>query len=209
MTSATGFGFGAIDAGALCAAAETWTNVGPEVSATTGVQTENLVVPDNNTTGVTLTADIGEDVAIETFELILNVTTSYVGDMRIRVISPAGTESIFTTPRSDPKDNLVDYVFTSYRSWGESSAGTWTLKISDESANDVPTLVDWEIRAYGTAGATCGCDIDGNGQLNLDDINLFAAGFIGGDLSVDQDGNGVLNLDDVNVFAACFVAGCP
>ncbi|MEZ6318419.1 MAG: hypothetical protein R3B49_06655 [Phycisphaerales bacterium] len=55
----------------------------------------------------------------------------------------------------------------------------------------------------------CPCDIDGNGTLNLDDVNLFAAGFIGGDLGVDQDGNGILNLDDVNLFASCFISGCP
>jgi len=57
--------------------------------------------------------------------------------------------------------------------------------------------------------AVCSCDIDGNGTLNLDDINLFAAAFVASDLGVDQDGNGVLNLDDINIFAGCFVAGCP
>ncbi|MEZ6317434.1 MAG: hypothetical protein R3B49_01580 [Phycisphaerales bacterium] len=61
----------------------------------------------------------------------------------------------------------------------------------------------------GSAAVPCTCDIDGSGNLNLDDVNLFATGFIGGDLSVDQDGNGVLNLDDVNLFAACFIGGCP
>ncbi|MEZ6318823.1 MAG: family 16 glycosylhydrolase [Phycisphaerales bacterium] len=55
----------------------------------------------------------------------------------------------------------------------------------------------------------CLVDIDGNGTLNLDDVNLFATGFTSGDLGIDQDGNGVLNLDDVNLFAQGFVAGCP
>ncbi|MEZ6319234.1 MAG: hypothetical protein R3B49_10865 [Phycisphaerales bacterium] len=57
--------------------------------------------------------------------------------------------------------------------------------------------------------SACSCDINGDGTLNLDDVNLFATGFIGGDLGVDQDGNGTLNLDDVNLFASCFIAGCP
>ncbi|MEZ6319440.1 MAG: GC-type dockerin domain-anchored protein [Phycisphaerales bacterium] len=60
-----------------------------------------------------------------------------------------------------------------------------------------------------SVGAACPCDIDGNGTLNLDDVNQFAAAFIGGSLDADVDGNGTLNLDDVNVFASCFLSGCP
>jgi len=55
----------------------------------------------------------------------------------------------------------------------------------------------------------CPADLDGNGVLNLDDINAFAGAFVSGDLLADLDGNGTLNLDDVNRFAIAFVAGCP
>ncbi|MEZ6317335.1 MAG: GC-type dockerin domain-anchored protein [Phycisphaerales bacterium] len=55
----------------------------------------------------------------------------------------------------------------------------------------------------------CPADLDGNGALNLDDVNLFANAFVTSDLLADIDGNGTLNLDDVNLFAASFVAGCP
>ncbi|MEZ6317749.1 MAG: cytochrome c peroxidase [Phycisphaerales bacterium] len=61
----------------------------------------------------------------------------------------------------------------------------------------------------GVCAAACPADIDGNGTLNLDDVNTFAAAFVGGDLLTDLDGSGTLNLDDVNLFAAGFVAGCP
>ncbi|MEZ6317757.1 MAG: beta-propeller fold lactonase family protein [Phycisphaerales bacterium] len=67
------------------------------------------------------------------------------------------------------------------------------------SPNDIAT---W-------AGAPCPPDINGDGVLNLDDINLFADAFTAGDLLADADGNGILNLDDVNLFAAGFLAGCP
>jgi len=52
-------------------------------------------------------------------------------------------------------------------------------------------------------------DLNADGVLNLDDINLFAAAFTSGDLAADLDDNGVLNLDDINSFAQAFVAGCP
>ena len=60
----------------------------------------------------------------------------------------------------------------------------------------------------GAGAASCPCDLNANGILNLDDINAFAAAFLGGDPAADLDGNGVLNLDDINAFAQCFLAGC-
>ncbi|GJM19652.1 MAG: hypothetical protein DHS20C14_18650 [Phycisphaeraceae bacterium] len=54
----------------------------------------------------------------------------------------------------------------------------------------------------------CDADVDGNGVLNVDDVDAFVAAFVGGDLSVDFDGNGALNIDDVDAFVASFIAGC-
>ena len=56
----------------------------------------------------------------------------------------------------------------------------------------------------------CFADCDGNGSLNVDDIDCFVAGFLGGTLAAaDCDGNGTLNVDDVDCFVAGFLAGCP
>lgn len=63
------------------------------------------------------------------------------------------------------------------------------------------------IRAFAFAPA-CPGDVDRNGVLNLDDVNLFAVAFVEGSADADVDGNGVRNLDDINVFAASFVEGC-
>ncbi|MEQ8771124.1 MAG: hypothetical protein RIB60_11520 [Phycisphaerales bacterium] len=57
--------------------------------------------------------------------------------------------------------------------------------------------------------SACFCDADGNGSLNIDDIDLFVANFLGSDLAADCDGNGTLNIDDIDCFVACFLAGCP
>ncbi|GJM18192.1 MAG: hypothetical protein DHS20C14_04050 [Phycisphaeraceae bacterium] len=57
---------------------------------------------------------------------------------------------------------------------------------------------------------TCPVDIDTNGVLNVDDIELFVFAFLGGDLFVgDCDGNGVLNVDDIECFVSVFLGGCP
>ncbi|MEZ6319284.1 MAG: GC-type dockerin domain-anchored protein [Phycisphaerales bacterium] len=69
------------------------------------------------------------------------------------------------------------------------------------------------IDAFSITESVCsmGCsvaDINEDGVLNLDDVNLFAAAFTGGDLAADMNDDGVLNLDDINLFAAAFTAGC-
>jgi len=90
----------------------------------------------------------------------------------------------------------------------------WTLQVAT-GINTDGQIVGWGLhgaggqRAFLLTPASCPGDLDGNGVLNLDDINLFAGAFVGGDLAADMDGNGVLNLDDINLFAAGFLAGCP
>ena len=55
----------------------------------------------------------------------------------------------------------------------------------------------------------CLADIDGNGTLNLDDVDAFVSAFSAGSAAADMDGNGILTLDDVDAFVAAFAAGCP
>ncbi|GJM19113.1 MAG: hypothetical protein DHS20C14_13260 [Phycisphaeraceae bacterium] len=55
----------------------------------------------------------------------------------------------------------------------------------------------------------CFADCDGNGVLNVDDIDCFVAAFLGADLEgADCDANGVLNVDDIDCYVASFIGGC-
>ncbi len=64
----------------------------------------------------------------------------------------------------------------------------------------------WTINA---SAAPCFADQNGDGALNLDDLDTFVARFLAGDLAADATGDGALNLDDVDAFVAGFLAGCP
>ncbi len=56
----------------------------------------------------------------------------------------------------------------------------------------------------------CFADCDGNGALNVDDIDCFVAAFTGGSiLAADCDGNYALNVDDIDCFATSFLSACP
>ncbi|GJM18572.1 MAG: hypothetical protein DHS20C14_07850 [Phycisphaeraceae bacterium] len=53
-------------------------------------------------------------------------------------------------------------------------------------------------------------DCDGNGSLNIDDIDCFVSGFLSSNLSdADCTEDGVLNIDDVDCFVYYFLERCP
>ena len=208
------FGFGAIDAGALVSAAETWEMLPPEESATSGLVEVNAALPDNNPTGETRTVEIIEDLVIEQVVLNMNVTTPFVGDLRVSITSPAGTNSIFMVPRSfDPSDDIDGFDFLSMRCWGESSAGTWSVKVSDERPSNAAFWTDYTLTVYGTAEAA-GCNpadlAEPFGVLDLADVQAFVAAFLAGDPAADlATPEGVFDLSDVQAFVSGFSSGCP
>ncbi|GJM19108.1 MAG: hypothetical protein DHS20C14_13210 [Phycisphaeraceae bacterium] len=62
----------------------------------------------------------------------------------------------------------------------------------------------------GTAGdcAACPADFNGDGQLNVDDVDAFVLAFVSSDLAADLDANGSLNVDDIDAFVGSFLSGC-
>ena len=208
------YGFGAIDAGALVAAAETWVNVAPEVSASSGVNGVNTPVPDNDAAGVVRTTTIDEDITLEAVELIISIDTTYRGDLEILLTAPSGTVSrVSAGGRNDSGNSLVDYIFTSKRHWGESSAGTWTVQVADVASSDNATFVDFEVRVYGTE-ASPACSIadlaSAFGVLDIADIDAFIGAFLANDPGADLTPPfGILDVTDVDAFIGAFIAGCP
>ena len=93
------------------------------------------------------------------------------------------------------------------------SPGTWILDVS-LNARPVgpyrPTrpqhLASLAVRD--AAIERCAGDFNGDGTLDLSDVNLFITAFIGQQPAGDLDGNGVWDLNDVNRFVSFFLAGC-
>ncbi|MEQ8769525.1 MAG: M64 family metallopeptidase [Phycisphaerales bacterium] len=98
------------------------------------------------------------------------------------------------------------------QSLGITAGGTLTATVVDNTdmvrdesvrANLMTAQVSWTVLP-----AACPADMDGDGTLNIDDIDAFVAFFLGGDLAADLDGNGTLNVDDIDAFVAAYLAGC-
>lgn len=143
------YGYGAVDAEAAVALAETWTTVAPEVAASSGTRFVGQAIPDNNATGISSTFTMSADLTTEWVEVTFAATHSYRGDLEVVLTSPSGTRSVLAEPRDDAGDNY-NWTFTSARHWGESSAGEWTLTVRDRSAADVGNWTSWSLAVYGT-----------------------------------------------------------
>lgn len=84
----------------------------------------------------------------------------------------------------------------------------WQIDADDGFAMG-SALGEWLFDSRFRPIAECPADIDGNGTVNLDDIEAFVTAFLASDLFADVDGNGIVNLDDIGAFVTAFGAGCP
>lgn len=136
--------------------------IGAGVYAETPVSLEQAI-PDNSAEGAVITLDITDDITLEGAQFMFtvrnpeidlafstNVQTTAGIDLAIEVTSPAGTKSVLLSSKqaitlpalnTDTFDFnfgylLKDNVFLSNAFYGESAAGTWTIKLLDTSAEN-------------------------------------------------------------------------
>ncbi|MDB6122455.1 MAG: Peptidase and in kexin sedolisin [Pedosphaera sp.] len=71
------------------------------------------------------------------------------GDVRITLVSPQGTRSVLQTYNNDVSAGPVDWTYYSTHHFFESSAGTWTLYVSDEAAGASGNVLSASLTIYG------------------------------------------------------------
>jgi subtilisin-like proprotein convertase family protein len=150
------YGFGMVDASAAVNMAKTYTLGQLGTFTNTGFTSSgplSLAIPDHSATGVTSTITVvpGTVQVIEAVQVRVSLTHTFLGDLGIEVMSPAGTRSVVKNIEDGyfDADNLTNQVFLSNAFYGENPAGTWTIKVVDALFGDTGTLTNWAIRVYG------------------------------------------------------------
>lgn len=105
-------------------------------------------IPDNDTTGITSVINIGDDITVFNSSTHVNITHTYIGDLTVRLTSPAGTSATLHNQAGGNTANL-DKNFASLAFNGESTQGDWTLKVVDGGPADVGTLNNWSVTFTG------------------------------------------------------------
>tara|TARA_R110000868_G_scaffold159516_9_gene388417 strand:- start:7116 stop:8864 length:1749 start_codon:yes stop_codon:yes gene_type:complete len=146
------YGFGAVDIDAATALATGYTSTlgsFKEVSVSSSANL-NLGIPDATASGVEHTLNITNNYSIEAVQIKLNIAHPYVGDLGVELTSPAGTKSRLMNINSGILiSDINDEVLLSNAFYGESSAGTWKIKVVDGASDDIGTLNNWTIKIYG------------------------------------------------------------
>ncbi len=71
------------------------------------------------------------------------------GDLRITLVSPAGTRSVLQRYNGDVSPGPVDWIYYTTHDFFESSAGNWTVYFSDESAGATGSVHFVSLTIYG------------------------------------------------------------
>ena len=151
-------GFGLVDAHAAVRLAETWGSAAltsANLEEARATRRGSATIPDGEG-AVTQTVNIVRDLVIERVEVTVDIDHTYIGDLSLRLVSPAGTEAwLLRHPgRTELSpygldQNNIDFTFTSVLSMGEHAVGTWTLSVQDDEASDIGTLKSWSLNVIG------------------------------------------------------------
>ena len=144
------YGFGEVDALAAVRLAETWTiqQTGTNEASYSVASNVNQTV--NAGKSMTSTLSMSSGLTVEHIEVDLGLTFSELDDLTVKLTAPNGTESILLK-NNDPGSSLtsLSYTFMSTHSWGELSAGNWTLQVTNATNGHPVNLNGWTLRLYG------------------------------------------------------------
>ncbi len=150
------FGAGLVDATAAVNMATGWVNLSSQLKRTVAQTGLSVAIPNQNTTGITreFTVSAQDNLRVEHVTVLVNINHTARGNLKITLTSPSGTVSRLAEVHSDSGDNFSNWTFMTVRNWGENAAGTWRLKISDESGTSNTsggTLTTATLEVYGSS----------------------------------------------------------
>lgn len=109
----------------------------------------SLSIPDGAAGGLVQTQSVGANYTLEGVQLKVT-TDGCAGDLGLELTSPHGTRSILMNINSRIQDGAIqNHTFLSNTFYGETSAGTWTLKVIDGHAGCTAHLTNWKLRMIG------------------------------------------------------------
>ncbi|MBU6195286.1 MAG: S8 family serine peptidase, partial [Burkholderiales bacterium] len=163
------YGYGLLDISAAVMLAQSWmpaaATMANWVKAESGPRTAVVqTIPDDATRSLSVTAQVADVVRIDRVEFDLNLTAVSPSQLKAEITSPSGTTvTLFDRPLTRAlKDGAPDpaseespwpdtFTIGSTAFLGETSAGTWTLKLTDLVSGVQSTFNSLTVRAWGAA----------------------------------------------------------
>ncbi len=152
------YGFGLIDVNAALEAAETYQPLPEQVFTDWAWSYHNqngdtgLAIADGGTASTADSVRVTDNLTIEAVQVRSSIDHSRMSDLLLELESPSGTRSVLMSPRNSMLSNVLDstypegftdHLMLSHKFNSESSAGQWTLHVTD---------TDGETRQYSLGG---------------------------------------------------------
>ncbi|WP_345987226.1 S8 family serine peptidase [Sulfurimonas sp. HSL1-2] len=146
------YGFGIADAAAAVTMAQGFPGLGDERVTSQYTDTARVDIPDGDANGTERSIEIPEAITAEHVDVWVTVDHSHIDDLRIVLISPAGTESVLAVGGENyiyPLESYTDWRFSTVRCLDENSQGSWRLKVMDVVPGRSGSLENWRIQVSG------------------------------------------------------------
>ena len=114
-------------------------------------ESPGVTIPDNTLGGIERTLSVSDSGQLDTIEIEIDITHSYIGDLVISLISPSGTLVLLHNQSGESADNLIrafgmDNTSALQTLRGESISGDWILNVADHANADQGKLNRWAIK---------------------------------------------------------------
>ncbi|MFC1749219.1 proprotein convertase P-domain-containing protein [Pseudomonadota bacterium] len=113
--------------------------------------TESLDIPDDNAGGVGSSLIFDKNGTVQSLDVTVDITHSYIGDLRIELIAPSGQRTVLHNKTGGGGNDLLLQLNSSDSSElrqlvGEPINGNWVLRVADLDGLDMGTLNRWALK---------------------------------------------------------------
>ena len=110
-----------------------------------------VTIPDNNLTGIERTLVVNDAGNINDVEVSVDITHTFIGDLNVTLVSPAGTSLALHQREGSSADNIIQTYTPATKPQlqtlrGQAMQGNWRLRIADLEAQDVGKLNKWGLK---------------------------------------------------------------
>jgi Ca2+-binding RTX toxin-like protein len=184
-------GFGLVDALAAVRLAESWEAQSTEANHLQATVASDIVLALADLGAIEQTLHVDAAIRMERAEVAVDILHARIGQLRIVLISPGGTESVLLDQLghgtySGSGGKLV-FTLSSTQFLGEDARGDWTLRVEDLAAGTTGTLRNWSLTLHGAAESADTTHVFTNEFAALAQANPDRA------LLVDTEGTDTLN----------------
>ncbi len=203
------FGFGLIDAHAAVRLAESWDKLQAygDLETTGGSSQQAPVSFDFGTPTLESSINVSAGFAVEHAEVTLDLGHARSNHLLVELIAPSGTRSVLMDGNGGSSFFPgSSFALSSTAFWGEDSAGSWTIEITDTVAGTSGNFSGWSLTLYGKDAADSLADVyvftNEYSDFSLDDAAR---------LSVTDDDGGIdtINASPVTSDSLIDLSGGP